>query len=170
MSDTLLLNADGNPVSFIPLSTVDWQEAIKYMILEKANVLAWHDNWIVRSARWETPVPSILMLRDYMKPKTTIRFSRANVYLRDKYVCQYCYAKLDKKDCTLDHVLPTSKGGKSVFENTVTACSPCNAGKGNDHRIVPKKMPHKPDYYELVNNRKKMNIQVRHASWLEYLT
>lgn len=170
MSDTLLLNADGNPVSFIPLSTVDWQEAIKYMILEKANVLAWHDNWIVRSARWETPVPSILMLRDYMKPKTTIRFSRANVYLRDKYVCQYCYAKLDKKDCTLDHVLPTSKGGKSVFENTVTACSPCNAGKGNDHRIVPKKKPHKPDYYELVNNRKKMNIQVRHASWLEYLT
>lgn len=170
MSDTLLLNADGNPVSFIPLSTVDWQEAIKYMILEKANVLAWHDNWIVRSARWETPVPSILMLRDYMKPKTTIRFSRANVYLRDKYVCQYCYTKLDKKDCTLDHVLPTSKGGKSVFENTVTACSPCNAGKGNDHRIVPKKKPHKPDYYELVNNRKKMNIQVRHASWLEYLT
>jgi 5-methylcytosine-specific restriction endonuclease McrA len=170
VSDTLLLNADGNPVSFIPLSTVDWQEAIKYMILEKANVLAWHDNWIVRSARWETPVPSILMLRDYMKPKTTIRFSRANVYLRDKYVCQYCYAKLDKKDCTLDHVLPTSKGGKSVFENTVTACSPCNAGKGNDHRIVPKKKPHKPDYYELVNNRKKMNIQVRHASWLEYLT
>lgn len=170
MSDTLLLNADGNPVSFIPLSTVDWQEAIKYMILEKANVLAWHDNWIVHSARWETPVPSILMLRDYMKPKTTIRFSRANVYLRDKYVCQYCYTKLDKKDCTLDHVLPTSKGGKSVFENTVTACSPCNAGKGNDHRIVPKKKPHKPDYYELVNNRKKMNIQVRHASWLEYLT
>ena len=170
MSDTLLLNADGNPVSFIPLSTVDWQEAIKYMILEKANVLAWHDNWIVHSARWETPVPSILMLRDYMKPKTTIRFSRANVYLRDKYVCQYCYAKLDKKDCTLDHVLPTSKGGKSVFENTVTACSPCNASKGNDHRIVPKKKPHKPDYYELVNNRKKMNIQVRHASWLEYLT
>jgi 5-methylcytosine-specific restriction endonuclease McrA len=170
VSDTLLLNADGNPVSFIPLSTVDWQEAIKYMILEKANVLAWHDNWIVHSARWETPVPSILMLRDYMKPKTTIRFSRANVYLRDKYVCQYCYTKLDKKDCTLDHVLPTSKGGKSVFENTVTACSPCNAGKGNDHRIVPKKKPHKPDYYELVNNRKKMNIQVRHASWLEYLT
>jgi 5-methylcytosine-specific restriction endonuclease McrA len=170
VSDTLLLNADGNPVSFIPLSTVDWQEAIKYMILDKANVLAWHDNWIVRSARWETPVPSILMLRDYMKPKTTVRFSRSNVYLRDKYICQYCYAKLDKKDCTLDHVLPTSKGGKSVFDNTVTACSPCNAGKGNDHRIVPKVKPHKPDYYELVNNRKKMNIQVRHASWLEYLT
>ena len=170
MSDTLLLNADGNPVSFIPLSVIDWQESIRYMVLDKANVLAWHDDWIVRSERWETPVPSILMLKDYMKPKTTIRFSRANVYLRDKYVCQYCNTKLDKKDCTLDHVLPTSKGGKSVFENTVTACSPCNSRKGNDHKIVPKKKPHKPDYYELVNNRKQMNLQVRHASWLEYLT
>lgn len=169
MSDTLLLNADGIPVSFIPLSTVDWQEAIRYLVLEKANVLAWHENWIVRSERWETQVPSVLMLREYMKPKTTIRFSRGNVYLRDKYVCQYCGTKLEKKDCTLDHVLPTSKGGKSVFENCVTACSPCNATKGNDHRIVPKKKPHKPDYYELVNNRKQMPFNVRHASWLEFL-
>lgn len=169
MSDTLLLNADGIPVSFIPLSTMDWQEAIRYLVLEKANVLAWHENWIVRSERWETQVPSVLMLREYMKPKTTIRFSRGNVYLRDKYVCQYCGTKLDKKDCTLDHVLPTSKGGKSIFENCVTACSPCNANKGNDHRIVPKKKPHKPDYYELVNNRKQMPFNVRHASWLEFL-
>ena len=170
MSDVLLLNADGNPVSVIPLSVIDWQEAIKYIVLDKANVIAWHDNWIVRSERWETPVPSILMLREYMKPKTTIRFSRANVYLRDKYTCQYCFTKLVKADCTLDHVLPTSHGGKSVFENTVTACGPCNANKGNNKKIVPKKRPHKPDYYELINNRKQLPFQVRHASWLEYLT
>jgi 5-methylcytosine-specific restriction endonuclease McrA len=170
MSDVLLLNADGNPVNLMPLSVIDWQEAIKYMVLDKANVLAWHDDWIVHAETWETPVPSILMLRDYMKPKTAIRFSRANVYLRDKYVCQYCHTKLDKKDCTLDHVLPTSKGGKSTFENTVTACSPCNSNKGNNHKIVPKKKPHKPDYYELVNNRKQMPFNVRHAAWLEYLT
>ena len=69
MSDTLVLNADGLPVSYLPLSTIDWQEAIKYMVLDKADVLSWHDNWIVRSARWETPVPSVIMLRDYMKPK-----------------------------------------------------------------------------------------------------
>lgn len=169
MSDVLLLNADGNPVSVIPLSVIDWQEAIKYIVLDKANVIAWHDNWIVRSERWETPVPSILMLREYMKPKTTIRFSRNNVYLRDKYTCQYCFSKLTKAECTLDHVLPTSHGGKSVFENAVTACGPCNAGKGNDKKIVPKKKPHKPDYYELINNRKQLPFQVRHDSWLEYL-
>jgi 5-methylcytosine-specific restriction endonuclease McrA len=90
MADTLVLNADGLPVSVLPLSTINWQESIKYMVLEKAVVLHWHDNWIVRSARWETPVPSVIILRDYMKIKTTVRFSRSNVYLRDNGQCQYC--------------------------------------------------------------------------------
>jgi 5-methylcytosine-specific restriction endonuclease McrA len=169
MSDTLLLNADGAPVSFLPLSVINWQDAIKYMVLDKANVLAWHDNWIVRSARWETPVPSILMLREYMKPKTSIRFSKGNVFLRDNYTCAYCNAKLEKKHCTLDHVLPTSKGGKTTFENTVTACGPCNANKGNNKKIVPKFKPHKPEFYELVNKRKQMPFQVRMPEWRDYL-
>lgn len=169
MSDTLVLNADGVPVSFLPLSVIDWQEAIRYMVLEKAHVLSWHDNWIVHSARWETPVPSVIMLKEYMKAKTTVRFSKGNVYLRDSYRCLYCEKTLQKKDCTLDHVLPTSKGGKTTFENCATACGPCNANKGNDHRIKPKYKPYKPDFYELVNKRKKLPFQVRHPSWLEFL-
>ncbi len=169
MSDTLLLNADGAPVSFLPLSVINWQEAIKYMVLDKANVLAFHDNWIVRSARWETQVPSILMLREYMKPKTSIRFSKGNVFLRDNYTCAYCGDHLEKKHCTLDHVVPSSHGGKTTFENTVTACGPCNASKGNNKKIVPKYKPHKPDFYELVNKRKKLPFNVRNPDWIEYL-
>lgn len=169
MSDTLLLNADGAPVSFLPLSVINWQDAIRYLVLDKANVLAYHDNWIVRSARWETQVPSILMLREYMKPKTTIRFSKGNVFLRDNYKCQYCGTALQKKDCTLDHVLPTSLGGKTTFENTVTACGPCNANKGNNKKIVPKHKPQRPDFYELVNKRKRMPFQVKHQDWLVYI-
>ena len=114
MSATLLLNADGMPVSYMPLSTVTWEEAIKYMVLDKANVLLFHENWIVHSANWETPVPSVLMLRDYMKPKTSVRFSRSNVYLRDNCKCQYCGVRIDRKDSTLDHVIPVSKGGKTT--------------------------------------------------------
>ena len=167
--DTLLLNADGAPVSWLPLSTIDWQESIKYLVLEKANVLAWHDNWIVRSANWETPVPSIMMLVDYMKPKTTIRFSKGNVFLRDNYTCAYCEELLEKKDCTLDHVLPVSHGGKTTFENCVTACSPCNSNKGNNKKVRPKYKPHKPDFYELVNKRKQLPFNVKHDSWREYL-
>ena len=169
MSDTLLLNADGVPVSFLPLSVINWQEAIKYMVLDKANVLAYHDNWIVRSARWETQVPSILMLREYMKPKTTIRFSKGNVFLRDNYTCAYCEEKLEKRQCTLDHVIPSSHGGKTTFENCVTACGPCNANKGNNKKIVPKFKPHKPSFYELVNKRKAMPFNIRHEEWLDYL-
>lgn len=167
--DTLVLNADGAPVNFLPLSTINWQEAIRYMVLEKANVLEWHEDWIVRSAYWETPVPAVIMLKDYMKPKTTIRFSKSNVFLRDRYVCQYCNSKLEKRHCTLDHVHPISQGGKTTFDNTVTACGPCNAAKGAHTKMKPKVKPYKPDYYELVNKRKQMPFNVRHESWLGYL-
>jgi 5-methylcytosine-specific restriction endonuclease McrA len=169
MSDTLVLNADGVPVSFLPLSVIDWQEAIRYMVLDKAHVLEWHENWIVRSARWETQVPAVIMLRDYMKPKSTIRYSKSNVFLRDSYKCAYCDVQLAKKDCTLDHVLPISHGGKTTFENTVTACGPCNASKGNNKKIRPRFKPYKPDFYELVNKRKRMPFNVRHNTWLQYI-
>jgi 5-methylcytosine-specific restriction endonuclease McrA len=169
MSDTLILNADGQPLSFLPISVIDWQEAIRYMVLDKAHIVSWHENWIVRSARWETMVPSIIMLKEYTKPKQTVRFSRGNVYLRDLYICNYCGKKLQKKDCTLDHVLPISKGGKTVFENTVTSCSPCNSSKGNNHKIVPSKKPYKPAYFELVNKRKLFPFNLRHDSWREFI-
>lgn len=169
MSATLLLNADGMPVSYMPLSTLTWEDAIKYMVLDKADVLLYHEGWVVHSAKWETQVPSVMMLREYMKPKTTVRFSKSNVFLRDNYHCAYCNADLQKKECTLDHVLPTSHGGKTTFENCVTACGPCNAGKGNDKRIRPKFKPYKPDYFELVSKRKKQGLQVRYDEWLQFL-
>jgi 5-methylcytosine-specific restriction endonuclease McrA len=169
MADTLLLNSDAQPASWLPLSTLTWQDAIKYMVLDKARVLEWHDGWIVRSARWETPVPAVMMLTEYMKPKMTVRFSKGNVFLRDKYTCQYCSDKLEKRECTLDHVLPVSHGGKTTFDNTVTACGPCNASKGNNKKIKPLTKPQKPDYWELVNKRKQLDFQVRHPSWLDYI-
>lgn len=169
MADTLLLNSDAQPVSWLPLSVIPWQESIKYMVLEKARVLDWHEDWIVHSARWETQVPAVMMLTEYMKPKTTIRFSKGNVFLRDNYTCAYCGKLMEKKECTLDHILPSSHGGKTTFENCVTACGPCNASKGNDKRIKPKYRPHKPDFWELVNKRKQQPFHVRHASWLDYI-
>lgn len=170
MADTLVLNADGLPVSVLPLSVITWEEAIKYMVLDKADVLHFHDNWIVRSANWETPVPSVIMLREYMKSKTTVRFSRANVYLRDGGHCQYCGKDIERKDSTLDHVHPVSKGGKTTWENTVTACGPCNASKADKtHTHKPKVKPYKPDYWELVQKRKKYPFHVKHKEWLEFI-
>lgn len=169
MADTLLLNSDAQPASWLPLSTLTWQDAIKYMVLDKARVLAWHDGWIVRSASWETPVPAVMMLTEYMKPKQHVRFSKSNVFLRDQYTCQYCGDKLEKKECTLDHVLPVSHGGKTTFENSTTACGPCNAGKGSNKKIKPLHKPYRPDYWELVNKRKQQPFQVKHESWFDYI-
>lgn len=167
--DTLVLNADGLPLNYLPLSTINWQESIRYMVLDKASVIEWHDNWIVRSVNWKTFVPSIIILREYMKPKHTVRFSKGNVFLRDNYVCQYCGKSLQKKDCTLDHVQPVSQGGRTVFDNTVTACTPCNAAKGSDTRMKPKIKPYKPAYFELVNKRRNIPFNVRHPNWLNYI-
>lgn len=167
--DTLLLNADAGPVSILPLSVISWQEAIRYMVLDKVSVIDWHDDWIVRSANWETRVPAVIMLKDYQKPKMTMRFSKMNIFLRDEYSCQYCGDSVTRRSATLDHVLPVSHGGKTTWENCTTACSHCNSTKGNNKKIKPKIAPHKPSYWELVEKRKKQSFDVRHPSWAQFL-
>jgi 5-methylcytosine-specific restriction endonuclease McrA len=170
MAATLLLNADGAPVSYMPLSTLTWEDAIKYMVLDKADVLMFHDTWIVRSASWETQVPSVMMLRDYMKPKTHVRFSRTNVYLRDNGQCQYCGVHVERKVSTLDHVVPVSKGGKTTWENCTTACAPCNSAKSDTTKgWKPRIKPYKPEYYELISKRKKEEFNIRYTEWLQFL-
>jgi 5-methylcytosine-specific restriction endonuclease McrA len=153
----------------LPLSVISWEESIKYMVLDKAHVLEWHDDWIVHSASWETRVPAVIILREYMKPKTSIRYSKQNVFLRDGYRCAYCETEVTKRTATLDHVLPTSHGGKTTFENTVTACGPCNARKGNNKKIVPKFKPYKPNYFQLIEKRRRMEFDLAHPSWAAYL-
>jgi len=56
MADTLVLNADGQPVSLLPPSTIQWKEAITYLWLDKVNVLEWYDDWVVSSASWVNTV------------------------------------------------------------------------------------------------------------------
>ena len=60
---TLLLNADAQPTSILPLSIVNWEDAIRYLYTDKVDVLAWYDHWTVRSERWSTQVPAVIMLR-----------------------------------------------------------------------------------------------------------
>lgn len=167
---TLLLNADMQPISLLPLSIVDWQEAIRYMVLDKAEVLEWHEDWIVRSARWETRVPAVLLLKEYQKPKHTMRLSKRNVFLRDEYVCQYCGDEVSDATATLDHVHPVSLGGKTTWENSTTACKPCNYKKAaHVGKMKPKQTPYKPHFWDLVEKRKSRGYHLHHPSWAPYL-
>ena len=165
----LILNADAAPISMLPLSVINWEESIRYMVTEKAVVLEWYEDWIVHSANWSTRVPAVMILKEYQKKKTTMRFSKQNVFLRDDYTCQYCRTSVSRKTATLDHVVPVSHGGKTTWENSTTSCGPCNANKGNNHKIVPKVKPYKPSYYQLVDKRKKMKWDLQHPGWEVYL-
>ena len=141
MSDTLVLNADGQPYSILPLSTISWQESIKYLILEKVHVLEWYDDWLVSSPSWETRVPAVVMIKKYVKKTSKVRFSKYNVMLRDKFKCQY----------------------------VVTSCQPCNTSKGNDLLPVPKHEPVEPNYFQLVKNREVLDHQLKHQSWSKFI-
>lgn len=80
----------------------------------------------------ELHIPRLLQLTRYGRiPKSTVRLSRRNLYLRDDYTCQYCARRLATKDLNLDHVMPRSLGGGATWENLVTSCRHCNLRKGN---------------------------------------
>ena len=167
--NTLLLNADAAPISVLPLSVISWEESIRYLVSDKATVLEWYEDWIVHSATWETRVPAVMMVKDYVKNKKHPRFSKYNVIIRDRFTCQYCETDVSTNTVTMDHVLPISKGGKTTWENIVAACGPCNSRKGNDLYMKPIRVPHRPSYYELANIRKTLPFDLKHPSWKDYL-
>ena len=129
--DCLLLNGNGKPVSFFPLSVINWKTAIKLLLARNVILIKAHDDQYVRSPSISVELPSILMLKRFHKFHNYVKFSRSNVLLRDMYTCQYCSEIFDKKDLTLDHVIPKSKKGPSNWENVVTACKSCNLKKGD---------------------------------------
>jgi len=169
MSDTLLLNSNYEPISILPLSVIDWQHAIKLMYLGKVRILETYPDWLIRSERVTINVPSVCVTTDYFHYKKNVKFSRYNMYLRDLFQCQYCQEVFDFEDLTIDHVNPRANGGKTVWDNCVTACKPCNHSKGDKKNIRPLNMPYKPDYYALVKKWKDMPFTVKQESWNQYL-
>lgn len=74
-------------------------------------------------------VPAVIRLLGKVARKKGVKFSRINVLTRDRYTCQYCGQRLPMSDLNYDHVVPRSQGGKTVWENIVSACYACNAVK-----------------------------------------
>jgi len=76
-------------------------------------------------------IPRVILLLAYDRvPKRRVRFSRYNIFARDKSTCQYCGHRLSRSELNLDHVVPRAQGGTSTWENVVCSCHECNRRKG----------------------------------------
>lgn len=113
-----------------PETVVSWQRAICLLLLGKVEVVE----------EWDVPIasPSLTLLAPSVvravrprRRRRGVAFSRLGVFARDGFCCRYCGGAFPVKELTLDHVVPRSRGGLTVWENIVTACHPCNARKGD---------------------------------------
>ena len=165
----LVLNADFRPLSYYPLSLWCWQDSVKSVFLDRVIIVNHYDR-VIRSPSFHMKLPSVIALKNYVRPQSNPNFTRFNVFLRDKFSCQYCSSK---NELTFDHLLPRSKGGKTDWDNVVTACSSCNVKKGgrllihSGMRLNHK--PFQPTTEDLHKNGKNFPPNFLHESWMDYL-
>ena len=134
----LVLNADFRPMSYFPLSLLSWQDAVHDRVqrarLGRGRVRPWS-----RSPSTGMRLPSVVALREYRPIADGAWRSRASTCsCATASRCQYCgEAFSSAKQLTFEHVIPRSRGGQTTWANIVTACEPCNTGKGNTLRMKP---------------------------------
>ena len=165
----LVLNADYRPLSYYPLSLWSWQDSIKSVFLDRVSIVNYYDR-IVHSPSFSMKLPSVIALKSYIRPLSNPNFTRFYVFLRDKFSCQYCGSK---KELTFDHLLPRSKGGKTDWDNVVTACSGCNVKKGGRllHKsgMILNQKPYQPTTEDLHKNGRNFPPNFLHKTWIDYL-
>jgi 5-methylcytosine-specific restriction endonuclease McrA len=165
----LVLNADFRPLSYYPLSLWPWQEVIKAVFLDRVDVVSTYDQ-VVHSPSFEMRLPSVVSLKQYVAQDRPPAFTRFNLFLRDSFTCQYCSAG---EDLTFDHVIPRSRGGRTTWENIVTACARCNLAKGGrtprESGMHPHRHPRRPNMFELQDHGRRFPPNHLHESWLDYL-
>eukprot|EP00543_Licmophora_paradoxa_P002772 CAMPEP_0202446588 /NCGR_PEP_ID=MMETSP1360-20130828/5104_1 /ASSEMBLY_ACC=CAM_ASM_000848 /TAXON_ID=515479 /ORGANISM="Licmophora paradoxa, Strain CCMP2313" /LENGTH=319 /DNA_ID=CAMNT_0049063153 /DNA_START=160 /DNA_END=1119 /DNA_ORIENTATION=- len=173
----LLLNADYQPMSYLPLSMWNWQESIKAVFSGKVTVVDVYPDVHVRAASIEIPLPSVIALNEYVaQPNTIPAFTKRNVFLRDEYKCQYCNHRFHSRDLSLDHVHPRSMGGQLIWENAVTSCRVCNGRKGSklvsELKHIGMKLarePFVPTQYQLHAIASKLLPKQVHPTWVPFL-
>lgn len=168
----LVLNADFRPLSYFPLSLWPWQETVKAVFLDRVNILSEYDR-VVHSPSFSMKLPSVIALKEFIPQERRPAFTRFNVFLRDRFRCQYCGEGSPAPDLTFDHVVPRSRGGRTNWENVVTACQTCNLRKGNrlphQAHMHPKRSPFQPSTFELQENGRAFPPNYLHQSWRDFL-
>ena len=125
MRQVLVLNA-----SYEPLNVCSVRRAHVLVFKGKAEVIERLDQPLT-SATSTFPWPHVIRLVTYVRVPRAVqrKISRRALFARDGWRCVYCGTAGSR--LTLDHVVPRSRGGDSVWENVVTSCAPCNHKKGN---------------------------------------
>ncbi|MEJ7777169.1 MAG: HNH endonuclease [Sphingomicrobium sp.] len=165
----LVLNADYTPLSYYPLSLWPWQTAVKAMFLERVDVVAHYDREVHSPSR-ALKLPSVIALRQFVRPNEYPAFTRFNLFLRDRFRCVYCGSH---KELTFDHVVPRSQGGRTTWENVATACAPCNLRKGG--RTPRQAGMHigrqaiRPTSWQLQDHGRSFPPNHLHETWRDYL-
>ena len=182
---TLELNADGQPMSYCPLSTLTWQEIMFLIVkgettgIKRINILEEYDDpdAIVHTALREFKLPSVVSHLQYIPRPEHVPFTKFNVFLRDDFTCQYSGEKCDPVDLTFDHIVPQSRGGRTTWRNIVTAKRSVNEWKDDmslkdfqkvsGYRLL--REPYVPNHFELLNKGKRYPPKYLHESWEDYL-
>jgi 5-methylcytosine-specific restriction endonuclease McrA len=142
-SRVLVLNQD-----FSPLMVCSVERAFVLVYLNKSELVRPANGYKLHSVTMTYPMPSVIRLHRYVRaPYKGVTLTRQNIFKRDNFECQYCGTK---KELTLDHIIPSSKGGQHTWANLVTACKSCNARKGDrtpdEAEMGLHRRPHKPSY------------------------
>jgi 5-methylcytosine-specific restriction endonuclease McrA len=165
----LVLNADYTPLSYYPLSLWPWQTAIKAVFLERVDIVANYERE-VHSPSLNMKIPSVIALRDYVRTSEFPAFTRFNLFLRDRFSCQYCGSP---HQLTFDHVIPRRLGGRTSWENILTACAPCNLKKGGrtpeQARMPPLVRPIRPTSWQLQQQGRAFPPNYLHDTWRDWL-
>ena len=167
MQATLLLNA-----SYEPLRIISWRKALTLLFAGKVEVIDEYDHE-VHSVTFSIKLPSICKLVKYVRVKNRnrVKFSRANIYARDDYKCQYCGKRFPTEDLTFDHVIPAARDGKKTWENIVTACFRCNHKKGGrtpaQARMALVRLPTEPRWLPAYHITFRINSPPE--AWRDYL-
>ncbi len=122
---------------------------------------------VARSPSIEMRLPSVLALHLYQPTPKHVAFTRFNVFVRDRFRCQYCGERFHTSELTFDHVVPRSRGGITEWTNVVAACSPCNVAKDNAMAMKPLRAPVEPTPHELTTARKAFPPNFLHESWAD---
>ena len=156
-------------LNYVPVNVCTVRRAVVLLVKEKAELLENHRGQL-RTVDRVIDAPSIIRLAYLVKrPFLPRKLSKKEVFLRDRYTCQYCAKK--NQDLTLDHVVPRRQHGPHTWDNVVTACTRCNLRKAGrtpaEAKMKLAKIPRAPDPnpYLILQNRQILEEWQPYLPW-----